>query len=303
MEALEAVLRAKTLEQIERLERRVVRDTEEQVALGEKRKEIAHLKKRVEDMTKRRNDLQQKLKHFPTDSLRAKVLKDTVVEGVHATALPPQLQEEILVKAAQDEEKRQLEYLLVAHRCAGTTARILKKGRVRIQFETTYRGEYFEPFYLELEFTGKEIEYRWHTLPAFIPLSGLTAKYNSGEIQFRVLLCMLHSYVSAFVQRRQQTMELSGKYAEYLGEEMSSLYAYNFIQLVLNIPAKGSDGRTELVVHLYYKELQSDLPTRVRCSDPGDLPVHRGRIKQAFLTLPLAEAFQNLFLDQNIEQG
>ncbi|CAI7995972.1 Centromere protein O [Geodia barretti] len=290
MEALEAVLRAKTLEQIERLERRVVRDTEEQVALGEKRKEIADLKKRVEDMTKRRNDLQQKLKHFPTDSLRAKVLKDTVVEGVHATALPPHLQEE-------------LEYLLVAHRCAGTTARILKKGRVRIQFETTYRGEYFEPFYLELEFTGKEIEYRWHTLPAFIPLSGLTAKYNDGEIQFRVLLCMLHSYVSAFVQRRQQTMELSGKYAEYLGEEISSLYAYNFIQLVLNIPAKGSGGRTELVVHLYYKELQSDLPTRVRCSDPGDLPVHRGRIKQAFLTLPLAEAFQNLFLDQNIEQG
>ena len=28
-------------------------------------------------------------------------------------------------------------------------------------------------------------------------------------------------------------MELSGKYAEYLGEEISSLYAYNFIQLVL----------------------------------------------------------------------
>jgi predicted RNase H-like nuclease (RuvC/YqgF family) len=73
------------------------RDTEEQVALGEKRKEIAHLKKRVEDMTKRRNDLQQKLKHFPTDSLRAKVLKDTVVEGVHATALPPQLQEEVSI--------------------------------------------------------------------------------------------------------------------------------------------------------------------------------------------------------------
>ena len=37
----------------------------------------------VEDMTKRRNDLQQKLKHFPTDSLRAKVLKDTVVEGTY----------------------------------------------------------------------------------------------------------------------------------------------------------------------------------------------------------------------------
>ena len=35
----------------------------------------------VEEMTRRRNELQQKLKHFPTDSLRARILKDTVVDG------------------------------------------------------------------------------------------------------------------------------------------------------------------------------------------------------------------------------
>lgn len=33
------------------------------------------------------------------------------------------------------------------------------------------------------------------------------------------------------------------------------------------------------------------------------LPVDKVKIKQAFLRLPMAEAFQNLFLDQNIEQG
>ena len=38
----------------------------------------------VEEMTSRRNELQQKLKHFPTDSLRAKVLKDTVIEGMYS---------------------------------------------------------------------------------------------------------------------------------------------------------------------------------------------------------------------------
>jgi hypothetical protein len=159
MEALEAVLRSKTLEQIEKLERMVTKDTEEQLALMQKRKEVEDLKAKVEGMTKRRNELQQKLKHFPTDSLRARILKDTVVDGVHATSLPPHLQEEIVVKAAQEEERRHLDYLLVAHRCAGTTAQILRKGRVRIRFETAYRGEYFEPFYLELEFTGKEIKY------------------------------------------------------------------------------------------------------------------------------------------------
>ena len=36
----------------------------------------------VEELTRKRNELQQKLKHFPTDSLRAKVLKDTIVDGI-----------------------------------------------------------------------------------------------------------------------------------------------------------------------------------------------------------------------------
>ena len=82
------------------------------------------------------------------------------------------------------------------------------------------------------------------------------------------------------------------------------------------------------MVQLYYKDLQLELPSKVRCSNPGKsithapvisrnykilyyinnnflegLPVDKVKIKQAFLSLPMAEAFQNLFLDQNIEQG
>lgn len=91
------------------------------------------------------------------------------------------------------------------------------------------------------------------------------------------------------------------------------------------VPVEGSTS--ELFLHLHYKDLQSDLPSKVRCSNPGEhegwryalsstypwwplwcfppegLPVDRTRIKQAFLSLPIAEAFQHLFLDQNIEQG
>ena len=195
----------------------------------------SHMHDVVEEMTKKRNELQQKLKHFPTDSLKAKLLKDTVIDGMntapvhganiyssqpvsessqvsmlqpclhickmrwplhiliqklthththtHTTNTRCTITVQIVMKAAQDEEKRQvtelettptciystslggelhndiilyfqLEYYLVAHRCAGTTARILKKGSVRIQFETTYRGDLWEyqtlKFVLEL---------------------------------------------------------------------------------------------------------------------------------------------------------
>ena len=38
---------------------------------------------------------------------------------------------------------------------------------------------------------------------------------------------------SDFYYTSEQTMELSNKFSEYLSEEISSFYAYNFIQLVL----------------------------------------------------------------------
>lgn len=36
-----------------------------------------------------------------------------------------------------------------------------------------------------------------------------------------------------------------------------------------NIPIDDGKSETELVVQLYYKDLQSELPSKVRCSNPG----------------------------------
>ena len=45
-----------------------------------------------------------------------------------------------MVDAAREEQKKQLEYVLVAHRCAGITAHIIENGIIRIRFETSYKG-------------------------------------------------------------------------------------------------------------------------------------------------------------------
>ena len=47
---------------------------------------------------------------------------------------------QLMVKAAKQEEIKQLEYVLVAHRCVGITAHIVEKGFVRLRFETSYKG-------------------------------------------------------------------------------------------------------------------------------------------------------------------
>ena len=48
---------------------------------------------------------------------------------------------QLMMNAAREEQKKQLEYLLVAHRCAGVTAHTVEKGCTRIRFETSYKGE------------------------------------------------------------------------------------------------------------------------------------------------------------------
>ena len=47
---------------------------------------------------------------------------------------------QLMVKAAKEEQLKQVEYVLVAHRCVGVTAQIVEKGSVRIRFETSYKG-------------------------------------------------------------------------------------------------------------------------------------------------------------------
>ncbi len=43
----------------------------------------------------------------------------------------------------------------------------------------------------------------------------------------------VHKYISAFVKRRQQAIEFSTKYKEYLKEDIAAFEAYSTIQLVL----------------------------------------------------------------------
>lgn len=47
------------------------------------------------------------------------------------------------------------------------------------------------------------------------------------------MLNLIHSYLSAFVKRRQQAIEFSVRHKDYLKEDIAALYAYNTIQLVL----------------------------------------------------------------------
>ena len=47
---------------------------------------------------------------------------------------------QLMADAAREEQKKQLEYVLVSQRCAGITAHVIESDRIRIRFETSYKG-------------------------------------------------------------------------------------------------------------------------------------------------------------------
>ena len=52
-------------------------------------------------------------------------------------------------------------------------------------------------------------------------------------LQFSTLLCDVHSYLTAYVKRRQQVIEFSERYRDYLSAdtEIASSCDYSFIHL------------------------------------------------------------------------
>lgn len=47
---------------------------------------------------------------------------------------------QMIYKAAVHENNKHLNYLVSAQRLVGVTAEVLSKGKVRIQYETSYKG-------------------------------------------------------------------------------------------------------------------------------------------------------------------
>lgn len=50
---------------------------------------------------------------------------------------------QLLIKATQVEYEQYLEDMISAHRCTGITAEIITRGKVRVHYETCYKGMLF----------------------------------------------------------------------------------------------------------------------------------------------------------------
>uniref|UniRef100_U9U0E2 Uncharacterized protein n=1 Tax=Rhizophagus irregularis (strain DAOM 181602 / DAOM 197198 / MUCL 43194) TaxID=747089 RepID=U9U0E2_RHIID len=109
----------------------------------------------------------------------------------------------------QDSEEREYQKILNAYRLTGKTIFPVKENRIGLRFETFYNAKYLEPYYIFLEQNqeNEQLSIFRHTLPHFIPLDELEAKYLNKDMN--KFANMVDDYLQAFVMRREEVRTLT----------------------------------------------------------------------------------------------
>jgi len=156
------------------------------------------------------------------------------------------------IDARANTEHRKILDLLLAHRLSGIsvfrTQAVFKKDRnVGFRFDTSFRGVYYERYYIILK---PDSLYR-HSIPHFIPVEKLF-KNNSLKDFLRVV----QSYLNAFVSRREHGLSA----AKYHEAEFSGNAAYDVITF--------SNIKPDACIRLEYKSLLDTVPCKVSLDGP-----------------------------------
>ncbi|CAB3983590.1 centromere O-like [Paramuricea clavata] len=197
--------------------------------------------------------------------------------------------EDNLFKAVELVKKKKLMETYNAYRLTGLAFVLLDDNRVRFCLDTFYRGQYFEPFYMEIQLQDDKMKILKHTIPFFIPLEEIHQKYeNSADI--KELLSVVSGYLKAFVSRRQQCVKFKEGNEDYSVENFYATLAFDFVKFTLKC---SSDNFPDFEVKLKYSSLNETLPKNVdlKClADTDGQDVVTDDLRANLLSLEMKEA-------------
>ncbi|XP_033646514.1 centromere protein O-like [Asterias rubens] len=245
-----------TLHSLQQLEN-ITHDTlDEREIVAKQQRQLDALHKTLQQLVQQHDRLTYKLKHGPCQVLNELLCNEdgtieVTTEAQHAAATS---------SVAFAKRLKALEFVQ-AYRLSGVTVTTVSDKRIRLRWDTFYSAEYYEPYYMELEFKGQLQVYR-HTLPYFMPVADIAERWLNDDM--RHFVDEIGDMLNAFVSRRQQVNKLKRDHKKCIHEDMTHNQSFNCVQLTL-LP---SNKRTSSVyIEIFYDDLKTALPTRVQLKD------------------------------------
>ncbi|CAB4391023.1 unnamed protein product [Rhizophagus irregularis] len=252
---------------------------------------IVELKNELQKLEKERDEKKLIFENFKnSQSLRDVIGKENINDSMNMNQ--NELQDHMMKEILQDSEEREYQKILNAYRLTGKTIFPVKENRIGLRFETFYNAKYLEPYYIFLEQNqeNEQLSIFRHTLPHFIPLDELEAKYLNKDMN--KFANMVDDYLQAFVMRREEVRTLTNN---KLNRKPRVNNAYSSIEFTILL----KDNNDRVDINLTYENLTSFIPTNaVICLTREGTENKRKRLQKRereFLQSKLTDAFETVF--------
>ncbi|XP_007937489.1 centromere protein O [Orycteropus afer afer] len=197
------------------------------------------------------------------DKLRAEVKqRQARVEASAASAVPDQTLE---TSEQKDLEAKQesVKAILQAYRFTGLSGKLTSQG-VCVGIHTSFEGNLLDSYFVDLVIQ-KPLRIHHHSVPVFIPLEEIAAKYLQTDIQcFLFSLC---EYLNAYTGRKYQADRLQSDFAAFLAGPLQRNALCNLLSFTYKVEPGGQSF--PFCARLLYKDLTITLPTDVTVTCQG----------------------------------
>lgn len=225
------------------------------------------------------------------DKLRAEVKQRQARVKASAANVEPDQTLEISEQEAVERKQENMKAILQAYRFTGLSGKLTSRG-VCVCISTAFEGNLLDSYFVDLVIQ-KPLRIHRHSIPVFIPLEEISAKYLQTNIQ-RFLFCLCE-YLNAYAGRKYQADQLQSDFAAFLAGPLQRNSLCNLLSFTYKVEPYGQSF--PFGARLLYKDLTTTLPTDVTITYEGTDTLstsweeQRASHENLFITKPLHQVF------------
>ncbi|KAL2773672.1 centromere protein O isoform 2, partial [Daubentonia madagascariensis] len=227
------------------------------------------------------------------DKLRAEVKQRQARVKASIVNVAPDGTVEISEQEVLERKQENVKAILQAYRFTGLSGKLTSRG-VCVCISTAFEGNLLDSYFVDLVIQ-KPVQIHHHSVPVFIPLEEIAAKYLQTDIQhFLFSLC---EYLNAYSGRKYQADRLQSDFAAFLTEPLQRNSLCNLLSFTYKVDPRSQSF--PFCARLLYKDLTVTLPTDVTVTYQGmealstSWEEQRASHEILFCTKPLHQVFSS----------
>uniref|UniRef100_A0A8C3W0F4 Centromere protein O n=1 Tax=Catagonus wagneri TaxID=51154 RepID=A0A8C3W0F4_9CETA len=197
------------------------------------------------------------------DKLRAEVRERQARVKASTADVEPDQTLDISEQEILERRQENLKAILQAYRFTGISGKLTSRG-VCVCISTAFEGNLLDSYFVDLVMQ-KPVRIHHHSIPVFIPLEEISAKYLETNIQH--FLFILSEHLNAYSGRKYQADRLQSDFAALLAGPLQRNSLCSVLSFTYNVELKGRSF--PFGARLLYKDLTAALPTDVSVTYQG----------------------------------